>query len=121
MPNYGVNDGELLVFDGPPTWRGRVEGHWVKQAAALPGTEDALVLLDPPLTDDSHTPFPNLLRAGPDGQVVWRAELPVPDDWTDEYVEFRQHDGVLSANSWSSFYVVLDPETGCIRSTEFTK
>ena len=62
-----------------------------------------------------------LLRVRPDGNIVWRAELPLPDDWTDQYVEFAQSDGVLSANSWSTYYVLLDPETGRILSKEFTK
>ena len=44
-----------------------------------------------------------------------------PDDWTDQYVEFSLLEGVLSANRWSCYFVVLDPETGCIRFREFTK
>jgi hypothetical protein len=121
MPHYGVNDGELLVFDDPPTWHGRIEGRPVRQAASLSETPDAIVLLEPPLIEDSRQPFPNLLRVGPDGQVVWRAELPEPGDWTDEYVEFGHRDGKLTANSWSCFHVVLDPETGRILSKKFTK
>lgn len=101
MHHYGANDGELLVFDRAPRWRGRIEGHRVQQTAALAGTDDAIVLLEPPPIDDSLQPFPNLLRVGPD---VWRAELPFPDDWTDQYVAFEQRDGVLTANTWSCYF-----------------
>lgn len=109
------------MFEVAPAWRGAIEGHRVRQVAGLSETDDAMVLLESPPIDDSRQPFPNLLRVRPTGSVVWRAELPVPGDWTDSYVEFEQNDGVLSANSWSCYYVVLDRETGRILSREFTK
>lgn len=121
MHHYGSSEGELLVFGSAPRWRGRIEGHRVEQAAALAGTDDAIVLLEPPPIDDLLRPFRNLLRVAADGTIVWRAELPVPADWTDQYVNFEQHAGILSANSWSCYFVVLDRETGDIVSKEFTK
>jgi hypothetical protein len=122
VPHYGVNDGELLVFEDAPAWRGRIDGHRATKAAALPETPDAIVLLESPEIDDSRTPFLNLLRVGPCGEVKWRAELPEPDDWTDEYVDFDLYpDGALGANTWSCFSVALDPETGRILSKVFTK
>jgi hypothetical protein len=118
---YGVNDGELLVFDSSPTWRGRFDGEGVRHVLSLAESDDAVVLLEAPPIDDSLQPFFNLVRVRPNGEIVWRAEHPIPEDWTDGYVAVEQNDGVLSANSWSCYYVVLDPDTGRILSSVFTK
>lgn len=121
MPHYGVADGELLVFHAWPMWSGRIDGRPVLQAIALTETDDVIVRVDPPEIDDSLEPYSNLFRVDPAGQVVWRAELPLPEDWTDGYVEFEIAAGELTANSWSCYAVTLDPGTGSILSKRFTK
>lgn len=121
MPHYGVADGRLLVFGEPPQWSGLIDGRPVIQAVAVTGSTDVIVRVEPPEIDDSCSPYPNLFRVDPAGRIVWRAELPVPEDWTDSYTEFEVVDAELSAFSWSCYGVRLDPSTGAIVSKVFTK
>lgn len=55
-----------------------MDGAVIMTILAVPGSEDAIVLLDPewrpPVIEKWH-PFPNIVRVGPSGQVRWRAEL----------------------------------------------
>lgn len=121
MPHYGVAGDQLVVFSEPPEWSGRVDGRPVLQAIALTGTDDVIVRVDPPEIDDSLKPYSNLFRVDSAGRVVWSADLPLPEDWTDFYVEVEIAEGELKAGSWSCYAMTLDSETGRILSKVFTK
>jgi hypothetical protein len=62
----------------------------------------------------------NLHRKGRDGTIVWTAELPEVDG-ADAYVAVSLDRGALIAHSWSCFRVVIDPDSGRILESEFTK
>lgn len=102
---------------GRVVWRGQPLGYSVQMVLPTPSSDAFLVLLR--YDRGPTTAFRNLLRLQPDGAVVWQAEL--PDRGYDAYtdVEWRNH--VLTAFSWSGFLVVLDPDSGRILSTRFTK
>ena len=117
---YSTHEGELVATDtetGEVRWHGRPEGHPVSSIAPIPDSEDCLVLLD---RDVQPRPqhFENALRVGPDGTTRWRGELPQAPD---VYVEIDWAAEGPVAWSWSGFMVRLDPETGRIRSSVFTK
>jgi hypothetical protein len=102
-------------------WHGKLLGSRVLRVAALPDSEDCVAVLDwmdrPPGVEVWH-PFANLIRATPSGEVVWTADAPDHDlrSWTAVAIE----DGIVVANAWSHRCVV-DPDTGRIISSEFTK
>jgi hypothetical protein len=118
---YSVKDDDLIVRDsvsGITVWQGRPEGYPVKEAVALPGADDCIVLY--PYMSSQQRIFDNLVRCRCDGSVVWRAELPETSEW-DAYVAVQLGKDGLTANSWSCWYVTLDPDTGRILSARFTK
>lgn len=102
-------------------WHGKLLGSRVLDVAALPGSDDCVAVLDwmdrPPGVEAWH-PFANLVRASPTGEVVWAADPPNDDlkSWTSVSI----HDGTVVANAWSHRCLV-DPDTGRIVGTEFTK
>lgn len=102
-------------------WHGKLLGSRVLDVAALPGSNDCVAVLDwmdrPPGFEAWH-PFANLVRASPTGEVVWAADPPKDDlkSWTAVSI----HDGTVVARAWSH-RCVLDPDTGRIVGTEFTK
>jgi len=119
--HYSQVGEELLVEDaisGTQVWRGKVDNHPVSMIFPLAGTEDCLVLLG--RVAGSPKVFENLVRCRPDGSIVWRAELPEPRGG-EAYVHVSWCGAEIAANSWSGFKVILDPETGKIRSAKFTK
>ena len=53
------------------------------------------------------------------GRHIWDAELPMSDD---KYANPVSYDsGVLTCASWNGFTCTIDPESGKIVSSEFTK
>jgi hypothetical protein len=119
---YWVESDELCsANDDGVIWRGRPDGYSVVFAAPLPGTDDAIVLLNAelglrnPLGDLKG--WPDLLRVGPDGTVVWRASAGDRDWW----VSIAVTDAELRANTWSGYRKQLDPRTGDTLSSVFTK
>ena len=105
--------GQLLWLDLP-------EGYAVRAVAAIPDTDDRLVLLESDTGKASRqNHFENLWRYSHEKGVIWRAEL--PQSGANYYVAFELQTGGLWANSWSCFRVAIDLETGTIRSKTFTK
>jgi len=83
---------------------------------------DEIVLINPDL-GPTDQPFHNLLRRRKDNSVVWRAEFPKfrGGKKPDSYVEVRWDGSNLAANTWSGWYVLIDPETGKLGNKEFVK
>ena len=123
---YWVESDDLWSANGEAiVWRGRPDGHPAVSAVALPGTDDAVVLLS--AQSGPRNPlgklkgWPNLVRIRPDGTVVWRVapgQRPSDRDW---WVSVDIEDDTLYANSWSCYRCRLDPESGSVMSSVFTK
>lgn len=120
---YRVIDGHVEVLDGDElVWWGDVDGLVAYEAMALPGTDDGIVVMDwahrPPGVEDWH-PFPNLLRIQPGGNPVWTAELP-SGLGEKSYTGVEWRNGTLIGFLWANA-AELDPATGAVRRTWFTK
>jgi outer membrane protein assembly factor BamB len=61
----------------------------------------------------------NLVCVESNGRVRWRAKLPTSD--SDCFVAVRMDGDLVRANSMSCYAVWLDPATGKILRTQFTK
>jgi hypothetical protein len=82
---------------------------------AIPGTDHAIVLLDYMQGAD------NLVRIDAAGTVQWRTSPNATSD-PDGFVAARIDKlGILSANSWSGYFMVVDLDLGRVTSIEFTK
>src|SRR5207302_1813810 len=81
---------------------------------------DKIVLINPDLAPFDR-PFRNLLRRDANHRIVWIAELPDPlaTERYDTYVEIAWQDSLIAANSWSGYYVHIDPDSGRVVSGEF--
>ena len=90
-----------------------VPTHDIKSLLPIPNSDDKIVLLRYKLA------FQNVLRCRSDGSLVWQAEL--PEAIGDFYTHIDWSKQGLRANSWSSFSVILDVESGKILSSVFTK
>jgi hypothetical protein len=122
--SFWIESGDVWVADSSGVvWHGRPDGYPALSVIPLPGTGDAIVLLDwmaGPLNACGQRPgFPNLVRLTPEGRVVWRADPAVQDK--DFWVAVRWRDCGLYGNTWSCYYIHLDPETGRELSRVFTK
>ena len=112
--------GVTSAATGERLWLDLPEGYAVRAVAAIPDTDDCLVLLESDTGKASRqNHFENLWRYSHEKGVIWRAEL--PQSGADYYVAFELQTGGLWANSWSCFRVAIDLETGTIRSKTFTK
>jgi hypothetical protein len=129
MTRYSTVDGELVVSDDRGVgWRGKPDGRQAMEAIPLPGSDDAVVLLE--YWTEPGT-LANLVRLNASGDIIWRAELPTIADvgggqaeWLggdDAWVAVALRGSALTANSWSCFFCVLDALTGAIVSATFTK
>ena len=87
-------------------------------ALPVPGSDDRIVLFAYP--EGGRGDSRNLARVTSADEVFWRADVPDPGS-NDTYVEVRWRDGRLTANSWSCYFVELDPYTGVLLSSTFTK
>jgi hypothetical protein len=120
---YFVREGVVEVHEeGRTVWRGQVLGVSALTVFSLPRTPDGVVLLDwmdrPPGIEAGH-PYQNVLRIRADGSIVWRAELP-SGETVKSFTATSWDEGKLIAQAWSH-RCVLDPETGHILETTFTK
>lgn len=92
------------------------------RSAGLPGTGDSILLLD--VTGVAQLPRggSNLVRLGGNGIIRWFADVPDERE-PDGYVGFEVSlDGrAITAWSWSCFQCSLDPSTGSILRSVFTK
>src|SRR5437899_1726494 len=91
----------------------------VFQELPVPSSDDRIVLLNPDL-GHPHQPFHNLLRLDGRGKLVWQADLPASAaiDRHDGYVEIRWEGVNIAANTWSGWWVLIDPGTGKILDQE---
>lgn len=82
----------------------------------IPGTEDLLLLEDTPEADGY---FASVYRCDEDGRTRWTALPPegIQDAWTNVAIKGE----IIEAHSWSSWMVILDPDTGAELSRHFTK
>jgi hypothetical protein len=79
-----------------------------------------VVLFDPGANLSKFGQFPNLVAVRRDGSVFWTAEL--PSSTTGEcYYKVRGADDEITAYSFGSYIVQIDPLTGRILSKEFVK
>jgi hypothetical protein len=123
---FWVESSELWIAnEREVVWHGRPDGKPVVRAVALPGTEDAFVLLDgesgPRTGDGSLKGWPHLLRIGSDGCVVWRIEPgPNPGD-PDWWIDVVADTHAVWASTWSGYRRRLDPSTGLALESTFTK
>jgi hypothetical protein len=124
MQRYWVESDEVWSANaGGVVWRGCPDGKPAKVVVAIPGTDDAAVLLDAeagPRDAIGLRTWPHLLRIRPTGEVVWRiaATSAGERDW---WTALQVVDGSLTANTWSCYYQTLDPNTGRTLSSVFTK
>lgn len=62
----------------------------------------------------------NLFCYSINGEVLWKAELPVGENTEDYYYKITSHCPLI-VHSFSSFLCEIDPETGKILNKEFVK
>jgi hypothetical protein len=124
MPEtFWVESGELWMTDehGPPR-RWRPDGRSVHSVIAIPGANDAVVLLDwcaePQGAHGQRKGFANLLRVTRTMDIVWRASAPESGDC---WVAVIWEVGRLWGISWSGWRVELDPVTAREIARVFTK
>lgn len=109
---------EVASTLGQVVWRGRPLGYPVKVLIPLPGQDGCIVLCDPDSKLGGH--FENVLRIAGDGSVLWRA--PLPSSASDDcYTALRYDSDALVAYSWSGHRVCIDPKSGRILGSTFTK
>jgi len=123
---YWVESEDLWsANDAGVVWRGRPDGHPAISAVAVPGTDDAVVLLS--AESGSRNPlgdlkgWPNLVRVRSDGTIVWRATADENASAHDWWVSIDAGGDGLYANTWSCYRCQLDPESGSVLSSVFTK
>jgi hypothetical protein len=126
MQRYWVESQELWSADDRSViWHGRPDEKPVVAVVAIPGTEDAVVVLDAeagprtPLGDLKG--WPHLLRVGPTGAIIWRSEAGTSSGDRDWWLGVEATSGALTASTWSGFQKVLDKDTGRVLSSTFTK
>lgn len=120
---YWVEASELWVADDSHvTWHGWPDGKPVQSVIAIPGTDDALVILEHeagPRADHGRVRgWPNLVRVRADGDVLWRAAA---TDAQDSWVHVYWSSAGLIGNTWSGFVIRLDPDTGRELSRELVE
>ena len=104
--------------DGTLIWRGQPEPHKVVWAEAVPGGEEGWILYDHYHPEKNYGGFENLAKIRSSGLIVLRAQLPATSD---AYIHAELTNGKLLANSFGGFRVELNPSTGRIVSSVFTK
>jgi hypothetical protein len=109
-----------MIAEKPLRRKGAVKHN--RSILPVPDSTDRIVL-DDPVGGAKDRPFKNLARRSATGKVVWRAPLPVAgvSGQADRYVRVEWQGPVLAANLWSGHRVLLEPETGEILTTTFTK
>jgi hypothetical protein len=120
MVRLNASSGAVEVFNdsGVLQWSGKPLGYDASVVLPIGGTNDAIVMLNPDACRAGS--FQNLLRVSADGSVMWRAELPGRQG-DDAYVAVRWAGAQLLANTWSTYLVRLDVDTGRILESTFTK
>jgi hypothetical protein len=120
---FWVESDDVWVADGNRVvWRGKPDGRDAVHVVALPGTNDAVVLLKWPAEHHGKASggsgtWTNLVRITSDGGIVWWAGgLDIEDRWTS--VRWA---GGLFASTGTGFAANLDPDTGELVSRTFSR
>jgi len=123
---YWVESSELwLAGEREVTWHGWPDGKPVSQAIGIPGSEDALVLLNSDA--GPRTPYgdlkgwPNLVRVRPDGHVVWRVEAGTTEGDRDWWTAIEATSVGIWGTTWSCHRKEVDAGSGRILDSLFTK
>jgi hypothetical protein len=118
--SFTARDGQVEVRrDDRMAWVGRIHDVAALDAFSLPGSEDGIVVLDwmdEPEGVQAWQPYRNLLRVGPDGTEIWRADLPGGEK---SFTKAGWEEGSLIACTWTHRCVV-DPGTGHLMETTVT-
>ena len=85
--------------------------------SAVP-TEDGFVVVLDSVRSHQERVWENLQRVRNDGTVAWRASAP---DLPDTFVSVRWEAGNLIGWTWGCYSVTLNPQTGQIEKSVFTK
>ena len=89
----------------------------MQRAIPTAGGKHCVMLLNPDAAPARRV-FENLICIDVAGNVVWKAKLP---SMPDMFVEVSTTNDGLWANSFSCWKMWLDPDTGAILRSEFTK
>lgn len=119
MPNYFIDGGELVVHE-PSTaaelWRGKVRDQACLKCAAIPDSDDAILLVE---AGSKERPlFENLFRVRSNGDVVWAASTSGSHD---SFVDFAFVADELHASTWNGSRMTLCVESGKVISEQFAK
>lgn len=118
---YMAQCGALIVWSleaRVPIWTGYPMGRKVYQVQAIPGTSDAIVVLEPVKT--SSAPSSNLIRWRSTGEVVWQTKA--MDDSRGYFRGLEHVDAqLITVYHNEGFIVTLDTNTGRLESTVWTK
>jgi hypothetical protein len=111
---YIVNkDGDLIIPqepENPSYWKGKVQGRKVIDCAAVPKSEEAVLLLEGACK--------NLVRINCLGQVRWQSSMSGSSDF---FISIQLVESRLFANSYNGWRCELDFLTGTILSESFVK
>jgi hypothetical protein len=113
----------MAEVEGQVVWAGAPDGGMVLTVLPVPGSDDGIVLLDcdaRPANVEPWHPFPNVLRLNPDGNVKWRCSL-LPQETAWKCYQSVAWDGDRLIASAPSYEVTLDPLSGSILESTFTK
>ena len=105
-------------------WRGRPDGWPAISAVALPGTDDAVVILSGEglrMSLGERKRWPNMVRVRPDGTVVWRTSADPSSTEGDAWTSVGLQGDALYGFTWSCHSCQIDPESGAVLSKVFTK
>jgi hypothetical protein len=121
---WRVERGEAVAeADHQEVWRGAPDGSLVLKVLAIPGSDDGITLLDcdaRPVDVEPWHPFPNILRLSPEGVVKWRCSLLAQETAWKCYLSVAWDSERLVAAA-PSYQVALDPLSGVILDSTFTK
>ena|SRR5437763_898671 len=111
---------QIMIVEGSIRRKAAIKNN--RSILPVPDSTDRIVLVDP-ASGPKDRPFKNLARRTATGKVVWRAALPIAgaSGQSDRFVRVEWQGPALAANLWSGHRVLLDPETGEILTTTFTK
>lgn len=116
---FATANNEFLVSrtsDGSPSWTDTYRGKKVQTALPIDEGRRCIILLDSDAAEKGVVR--NLFCIGQDGREIWTAELP---GFPDCFVDAELTSEGLYAHSWSGYGLVLDPMSGHVLSSQFTK
>jgi hypothetical protein len=129
---YLLNSGEIIVKStatNEEVWRGKPFGINTELIVLIPGTTDAIIMLNSIEAQDCKQK--NLLRVNPHGQIAWVVGDPEKDKGVfllrnkvdfDTYTDVTSmKNNILVAYAWSGFSDEIDLDTGAVLRSKFVK